>query len=1376
MTHSLHMNSFQKVLACLVLCAGFTLPIATHAALVSLTSPLASATTANVLPNIMFILDDSGSMDWDYLPDWANDTDPFTGTGYNSEPPLFTNNGFNGVAYNPAITYSQPVYYTAAGVLDTTTYPSQTGQSAATGADATAKPNWKAVKNDGYGIQFSGTSNLVGNASSYVFVPGEYCTNQRLTSCVAATAPSTSYPHAAPLRWCDSAAMSNCQSINNSTFRYPRYPGQGGSTATITVSTGGGGNTSVSSIKVNGLEILSGSTGNQNSNNNLASAIASNINNCTTAISGSCQIAGYRASRSGSVVTVTAPGSLGAITYTPGITKSGGRTVTTTAFSGQPAPGSNLLTNIVSTNNSYPYPGTTSKASTRTDCVGTTCTYVEEMTNYANWWAYYHTRMQSMKTAVSRAFKNINNRYRVGFSTISYSGATDGTKFLGNDTFENTYKKNWFTRLFAQNPGNSTPLRGALSKAGLYYANKISGQVDPIQYSCQQNFTILSTDGYWNTGDETSTYTSRNLTGGAVGNQDGGTTPRPMKEGTTAVSDTLADIAKYYYDTDLRTPSLGNCTGVPVPPATTGNIICSALSPDPYNDVFVSTRDNNTKQHMTTFSIGLGADGTLVYQDDYLTANSGDFYDLSNNLNGMNWSNPIANSAGERIDDLWHAAVNGHGQYFSAKTPDEIVKGLNTALASITAKLGAGAAAATSTLNPVAANNKAFVASYTTVSWRGNLEARLIDLTTGATSDSAVWCAEDVAPPNCNAPSYLENDTSNSSNVWYCVTPSVTTCSGGTLVGTDCKVEVAASCKGTLKAKISPASDSRVIYMKDATGSNLIKFDYDNMTVNQKAYFDSTSVLNGLSQWPTLTADQQNSSKPNFVGGKNLVNFLRGQYGYEERTANTDKLYRYREATMGDAIESQPVFIGKPTFSYTDTGYDTFKTAQAGRAKTVFLGTNDGMLHAFDADTGEERWAFVPSMVMPNLWKLADKSYATMHTNYVNGAAVTGDIYDGTWKSILVGSLHGGGRGFYAMDVTDPAAPKFLWEFTYTQSTDHALKMDDNVGYSFAEPKIGKRPTDGKWVVFLTSGYNNVNPGDATGWIYELDPISGAILHQKSTGVGDKVTPTPSGLAKIEFYADSSERDNTAKFIYGGDLLGNLWRLDMSDYSLLKFAILKDGAGNVQPITTRPEFASIDNKRVVYVATGKHLEIADLTNNQKNTIYAIKDDDATATFINPRSGTGADLMLQRTITDNGAFRTVSGTDVVDPFLTYRGWYADLPDSQERANVDPRLEFGTLIVPTTVPTSTACTPDGYGWINFVDYKTGKAVANATNAVAGVKTNTPPVGINIVMLPDGTIVASVVETGDPTPKPVPDVAFSTKAGGFQGKRVIWRELVP
>jgi type IV pilus assembly protein PilY1 len=1029
---------------------------------------------------------------------------------------------------------------------------------------------------------------------------------------------------------------------------------------------------------------------------------------------------------------------------------SGSKTITPTAFSGG-IPGTTIYTEIDLAITSYPYPGTLVKHPNRTDCALATCSYNEEMTNYANWFTFYHTRMSMMKSGVSRAFKLIDNKYRVGFNVINYTGATDGSDFLHIDKFELAHKNSWYSKLFAADLGGGTPLQNSLGKVGRLFAKKVSGQLDPMQYSCQQNFSILSTDGYWNS--STGTYS---LSSGSVGNQDGTGTPRPMLEGTTATSNTLADIAKYYYETDLRTSALGNCTG------SLGVDVCE-------DNVFVSTSDNNIKQHMTSFTIGLGADGTLVYQDDYLTANEGDFYDLKNNLNSVNWSNPIAYSAGERIDDLWHAAVNGRGEYFSAKNPDQIVKGLEKALQAMKSKVGAGAAAATSTLNPVSSDNKSFFASYTTVSWRGNLEARLIDVTTGATSETAVWCVEDVVAASCAAPSYLENYTGGGSNVWYCVTPSQSTCVGGTLVGSDCKIEVPASCTGTLKNKVTPSTDTRTIYMKNAAGDGLEPFDHTKMTPGQKAYFDSPTAL---SQWPSLTAPQQT-----LASGANLVNYLRGQTGYEDRTSNTDKLYRYREATLGDAIESPPRFIGKPVFSYTDTGYDAFKTAQAGRAKTVFLGTNDGMLHAFNADTGEERWAYVPSMVMSKMWKLADKNYATMHTNYVNGTAVISDIYDGTsWRSILVGSLRGGGRGFYALDVTDPAAPIFLWEFTYTQTTDHALKMDDDLGYSFADSKIGKRPSDGKWVVFLTSGYNNANegggqPGDGKGHVYVLDPITGDILKKISTDAGN--TTTPSGLAKIEFWADASERDNTAKFIYGGDLQGNLWRIDMSNYSLLNFAVLKDSAGVVQPITTRPEFAQINDKRVVYVATGKYLEISDLVTTQQNTIYAIKDADATVTFVNPRSGTGVDDMVQRTLANAGANRTMTGAAV--DWVSQRGWYADLPDLGERANVDPRLEYGILLVPTTVPSNTVCAPGGYGYVNYVDYKTGLAAAGSAGGYVGVKLNAPSVGVNMLMLSDGQVVGSVV-TSDGEIEKLPDPGYSTKAGGFLGKRVIWRELVP
>lgn len=1365
------------------LCIGIAFSPSGRAASVSLaTAPLQTATTTQVLPNIMFTLDDSGSMSWDFMPDWVGSDYPRA-----SYTDLYKNAGFNVVYYNPAVTYTPPVLYNSDGTLNTTTYPSKTS-------------GWTSVKYDAFAIQGSNvtsypdqlcpngntpsgsspnqtcnltTAGTVGSngvtqqgAEYYTFVPGEYCTAVDRRSCNIQSSATAAYPIPGNLRWCSNTALTTCQTTRTPTYQYPRIPGSPAK-ATLTVTGSGSSSTSFSGITINGQQIMSGTSTASGTNSTVATNVASKINACTAAITGSCTIAGYSASTSGSQIIITAPANSGttATAYgAPTITKptgTGTKTITapTPLFTGG-VPGSVVYTVIVSTNNSYPYPGTTAKATSRTDCAGSTCTYNEEMTNFANWLTYYHTRMQMMKSGTSRAFKNIDNKFRVGFNTISYTGASNSDdRFLAVDKFELAQKNSWYTKLFKGNPSSSTPLRTALSKVGKLFAKKsgISGAADPLQYSCQQNFAILSTDGYWNDSG-----TAFSLTGGSVGDMDGGTTPRPMYEGSTASSNSLADIAKYYYDTDLRTSALGNCTGA------LGYDVCE-------NNVFVSATDNNVKQHLTLFTVGIGADGLLNYQSDYLTATTGDYYNLKNGLGSpvVNWPDPqVGSSEGPyRIDDLWHAAVNGQGQYFSAKNPDDIVNGLNTALASISAKIGSGAAAATSTLNPVAGDNYVYVASYTTVKWYGNLESRLMNLDTGVTSQNATWCVDDLVADTCAAPSALQNDTSSGSNVWYCVTPSQTTCPGGTLVGTDCKVEVNLACTGTLKSKIGALSDSRHIYTK--VGGGLGDFTYSNLTAAQRAYFTGSS----LSQWSSLTAAQQA-----LASGANMVNFIRGQTGYEDRASNdaANRVFRYREAVLGDAVESQPAYIGKPTFSYTDSGYSTFASSASGRTKAVFLGTNDGMLHAFDATNGQELWAYVPSMVIPNLWKLADKSYSTMHTYYVNGTAYVADIYSGSWKSIIVGSLRGGGRGYFALDVTDPTSPSFLWEFTPNEDSD--------VGYSFGDAVVTKRKSDGKWVVLVTSGYNNTSPGSGLGYLYVLDAQTGAVLSKIGTGAGS--TATPSGLAKISVWADDPERDNTALYAYGGDLLGNVWRFDLTTNSVMKFAELKDGAGVAQPITTRPEISKINDKRVLYVVTGKYLEAADLATTQLQTIYAIKDDNATTTFVNPRTYTsGANKMTAQTFITNGAVRTIGACQAVN-FTSDRGFYLNLPDlytsqtsgisASERAYVDPQLQFGTLLIPTIVPASDFCAPGGYGWFNYIDYKTGCQVVGGTNA--GQKTNSPIVGINVVKLPPKTgvdpgsrVKVSAVTSDDPTPHVIEGVKFNTTAGNFTGKRAVWRELV-
>ena len=1316
------------------------------------TAPLATSTTSTVQPNIMFILDDSGSMDWDYLPDWAT-----TGSAN-----LAKNANYNGVTYNPAINYKPPVLFDADGSLNTTTYPSQTGQTTATGADATTKPNWKYVKNDGYGIQSTSHSNLVGNASFYTFIAGEYCTKSDLKTCQVATAPTTTYSYPAYLRWCNSTALTNCRLIRSPTYQYMRYPGMSlaAPTTTLNILTTTGGCVRVNSLQVNGTEILTGTTNNSNctSTSQLANRIQQRVGSN-----------GFSASSTGSAITITAPAgtAFNSATVTSMTFSQNSATWSSGAFSGGTAvPGSNVLTDIVSTNNSYPYPGTTAAATTRTDCVasstGGTCTYVEEMTNYANWWAYYHTRMQAMKTSVSRSFQEIDNHFRVGYSTIGYQGVTDGNDFRHIDTFELTHKNNWFKSLFKGDPTHWTPLRGALSKAGQFYAGKISGQTDPIQYSCQQNFTILSTDGYWNTNEESSSsspkYGPYRVDGTTtVGNQDGGSTPRPKFEGPTAASNTLADIAMYYNTTDLRNDaSFSNCTGGPRPDLSTGDVCGTPLE--------------FPTQNMVTFTMGLGANGTLEYSSDYKTQTSGDFYDLKIGLNSVNWPNPITNLNEERIDDLWHAAVDGNGTYFSAKNPDEIITGLKEALTSISAKIGAAAAAATSTLNPVAGNNFAYVASYTTTKWQGNLEARTIDTGSGVVSDTATWCVENITGGSCTTGTVVA-DNSSSSTVYYCVTPgsNATICTAPAIFNSttnECSVQLPVACTGTLPGMVAATSDTRTIKTANSSGTALIDFDAAYALANPTNF--SAAHINTLSQWGLLTSTQQTAASAN------LLNFLRGQTGYEDRGSNTvtDRLYRYREAALGDPLESQPFFISKPVFSYADPGYTEFKTAQATRPGTVYMGANDGMMHAFAADTGVERWAYVPSVVIPNMWKLADKNYATSHTNFVNGSPTISDICtanctvtaSAVWKTILVGGLNAGGRSYYALDITDPVNPTLLWEIS------SATTGFSNLGYSYGQPIITKK-SGGTWVVVLTSGYNNTSPGTGRGSLYVLNAATGAKISEYDTGVGS--TTTPSGLAKIAAWNDFGGTDNTAGYIYGGDLLGNLWRFDINSGTTDLLATLRDSLGNAQPVTTTPTLGQIKNQRVVFVGTGKYLEVGDLTDTSQQTVYAIKDNYSTSgTLFNARTS-----LVAQTLTVSGTTRNGSNNAV--DFTSGNGWYIDLVDSVtstyegERVNIDMQLVQGTLIFASIIPSSTVCSPGGSGWLNFVNYETGGYVGPLT--LVSTHYSSPIVGINVLYIL-GKPIIEVVTATNPTPQIDPNVQIKASGSAFTGKRVIWRELLP
>jgi type IV pilus assembly protein PilY1 len=603
-----------------------------------------------------------------------------------------------------------------------------------------------------------------------------------------------------------------------------------------------------------------------------------------------------------------------------------------------------------------------------------------------------------------------------------------------------------------------------------------------------------------------------------------------------------------------------------------------------------------------------------------------------------------------------------------------------------------------------------------------------------------------------------------------------------------CKVEVATSCVGTMASKVSNASDTRNI--KFNLNGTLTNFTYSALPGSLKQYFESAYLSTRLTQWPNYTSGT-NSQQTKAVGS-GIVNFLRGQKGLEDRSSNAaeDRLFRYRETTLSDITESQPAFIAAPRFNYIDAGFQTFKNSLAGRAGRIYVGANDGMLHAFNASNGQEVWAFVPTPVIPNLWKLADQDYATSHKNFVNGDPIIGEICvaactsdSAVWKTILVAGLSGGGRGYYALDITNPDSPSLLWEYTAQQNS--------NLGYSFGSPVITKLNDNlNTWVVLISTGYNNGskdndgvtanNPvGNGVGSLIVLNASTGDPVRIMSTGVG---TPTtPSGLSPINIFVENISKNNIATYAYGGDLLGNLWRFDINTGSVVNIATLKGPNGLSQPITTIPELTKINKKRVLLVGTGKYLELADLTNTERQSLYAIKDDDITSSLGNPRGA-----LIAQTIQQNGDSR-VASTAAVD-FNTSLGWLVDFPDAGERMNIDPALRNGVLVAPTIVPQSSSCSPGGYGWFNYFDYKTGGGL-NVTGNVVSEKLNSPAVGYNFVYSPDGRITTTVVEADNPTPHLLqnPDPLNENESGaretimnknenGTYGRKYIWRELTP
>ncbi|MGI4849839.1 MAG: pilus assembly protein [Janthinobacterium lividum] len=1035
--------------------------------------------------------------------------------------------------------------------------------------------------------------------------------------------------------------------------------------------------------------------------------------------------------------------------------------------------------------------------------------------NYANWFSYYRNRGYIMKMAVSEAYRDLDpDSFRVGlfFINSQTSGANKEVASSNTDLpiadFNDVNRRNWYERLYSSRQTGWTPLRGALSRLGRMFAGQVAdssddgapaaGMVDgkpvstsgkpllhwdPLQYSCQKNRVILATDGSWNKNAENAAYGPFGIDGARIGDLDSGAAiPMPYRD-SHGDKETLADVAWYFHNTDLRTTQCTNTIG-----ATTYANLCARQT----------VNGKETGVRMTTSTIGLGVSGQIPYSEE----KAGDPAYLAS----IDWPPVVSNEVyveddTGKIDDVWHAAVNGGGNYYNVSNAQVLQASLKKEIDKPERVTGSGAGLAVSSSVP-SSSDLAYAVSYQSGQWSGDLRAYRFDEASAysALAPKAAWSAQ-----------ALLTAARNAAPGW--------------------------------------AGSRKVKYFSTAVPGNLQDFEASKMAPEQALLFKDFCNArptpgqcgNGLDN---LDAAQQ--AKANDPA--NLIAWLRGDQRDEIRPraaadlgTRPNGLYRTRSHVLGDIVNATPVFAGGPPFSYSyDPTYGEFKSLKAGRRTMLYAGANDGMLHAFDASSGNEQWAYVPQGVMANLKLLADRDYDARHQYFVDGRVVLGDVCstlavdrracvskDG-WRSILVGGLNKGGCSYYALDVTDPNQPRGLWEFS-----------NDNLGLSFSEPIIGKLK-DGTWVVVVASGYNQryrnasthcgadtaqpaaaappsdvpgpvpqpaVNKSDGYGHVFVLDAMTGALLRDMKT----PLVSEPGGLVRLNAWFEIPDIPEIER-LYGGDLDGNLWRFEMgsmfdANRPPVRLASLKDADGKPQAMTTTPLPIRVTGKSgsypVVLVGTGKYMAVDDAPDRQLQTVYAIKDNPGKQAPLRTASlGTVIDVvansrkpaLVPRSISELGLdaggnpARTIKG-DAID-WDTSDGWYIDLAvngrQEGDRVNVDMQVVDQTLIFLVNTPSPNLCrASDGRAALYYVDMVTGLPVPKVrdngspgkfvSNDNAGVLLPNAGMGTGFAVLRggDGVDKVQVVrDTGDVTPV-VPPAAPSSLSGTI--RRSAWKELV-
>jgi type IV pilus assembly protein PilY1 len=572
---------------------------------------------------------------------------------------------------------------------------------------------------------------------------------------------------------------------------------------------------------------------------------------------------------------------------------------------------------------------------------------------------------------------------------------------------------------------------------------------------------------------------------------------------------------------------------------------------------------------------------------------------------------------------------------------------------------------------------------------------------------------------------------------------------------------------------------------------------------------DSPTAFN----WTSLVAAHKSVLNTTPLGttdtlGTNRVSWLRGDQREEETAQNPTGRFRQRDVVLGDIVNSGIVYAGKPSQSIPGADFRTFFDANKTRRSVLYVNANDGMLHGFYDDTGQEAFAYIPGFLAPKLSLLPDQDYT--HTNLADATPAVAEAKVGsTWKTVLVSGVGGGGQGVYALDVTDPTAfgpSKVMWEFT---DRDHAA-----MGNVLGAPQILKFRVEAgstaaptfKYYAAIASGVNNYAPdgfqhssGNPSIFLLDLSfvPSTTSTWTEGTNFWRIELPQSDTSMAKglVSFSAAKNVINGAVDTLYAGDMQGNLWKFDftsvgvtsLTNNAATNFATFNPLPSDVpmfvaqigtalQPLTGEPAIVnSFSGQKILAFGTGKFLESSDTSVPlaPASTFYAILDTGGTTT------APGA--AFARTDLKGGTIDT-SGNVAVASFAwgttsgAYEGWYVDFDATiAERQISDITAVGGKLLFGSIYPTKGSC-GEGGGRLYVVDPLNG----NGTTEESQVGVLAPPLVINL----GSTIVTASDTTGQRTATETIGVITQGSKGlkpstltstyGFQIGRLTWRQI--